>query len=124
MSMPATISTDVGTILCLVACATGGAFLRGIGRVYLLDLDAKSVRLVGDEQGQLREAPTIFHTVVFAGFRPTTCACRALANVMQGFDLDRSHALLSRVVHHLPGKLMVDIFHPSGLFTLAPFDGA
>src|SRR5438034_2150774 len=124
MPMPSALSTHIGSVLRFVACATDGALLGGIGRVDLLNLDAQPFRFVGDEQGELIEAPTVFHAVVFAGFGPTTCACRALTDACKGLYFDGAHALLMGMVHHLPGKLMVDIFHPTRFFALAFLDGA
>ena len=124
MPMPATFSTDVDTVLCFIACTTSRASLTRIGRVYLLYLDTKPLCFIGDELRELIEAPTILHAVVFAGFGPTTCACRALAYACKGLYFDGAHALLMGMVHHLPGKLMVDIFHPTRFFALAFLDGA
>src|SRR6266487_3353952 len=124
MSHPSTVCTDVGAVLCFVSGTASRAFLRCVCGVYLLYLEAKPLCFIGNEHRELIEAPTIFHAVVFAGFCPTTFACRALAYTLQGFYLDRSYALLMSVVDDLPGKLMVDIFHPSGLFALAFSDGA
>ncbi len=123
MSMPATVGTDIGAVLRLIAGSAGRAFLARIGRVYLLYLDAKPLRLVGDEHRQLIEAPTVFHAVVFAGRRPTTCACRALAYSCKRFDFDRTHPLRLCMVHDLAGKLVVDILHPPRFFALAFPDG-
>src|SRR3989442_2853083 len=107
MSHPSALCTDVGSVLDFVSCATSRTFLAAISGVYLLCCAAKAFRFVGDEQGELIEAPTVFHAVVFAGFRPTTCACRALAYARKRLDFDGAHALFLGMVHHLPGKLMV-----------------
>src|SRR5258708_27608152 len=123
MPYPATFSTDIGSVLCLIACATGGTFLAGIGWVYLLDRDAKPLRFVGDEHRQLRETPGVFHPVVFAGSCPTTGACRALADACKRLSFDGTHALFMGMVHNVPGKLMVDILHPPRFFALAFLDG-
>src|SRR5712692_113090 len=88
MPYPSALSTDIGTVLRFVACTTRRAFLRSVGRVYLLYLDAESLCFVGDEGRQLVEAPTILHAVVFAGRCPTTCTCRALAHPCKGLDFD------------------------------------
>ncbi len=69
MSHPSTISTHIGAILRGVSCPTGRTFFGCIGRIDLLDLDAQSLSLVGDEGGELVEAPGILHAVVFAGER-------------------------------------------------------
>src|SRR5258708_38433086 len=69
--------------------------------------------------GQLRETPGILHPVVFAGFRPTTCTCRALAYPCKTFELDGSHPLLSGMIDDLSRKLVVDVLHPMHLFALA-----
>src|SRR5258708_721106 len=119
-----TFSTDIGSVLCLIACATGGTFLAGIGWVYLLYRDAKPFRFVGDEHRQLIEAPGVFHPVVFAGRCPTTGACRALADACKRLYFDGTHALFMGMVHNVPGKLMVDILHPPRFFALAFLDGA
>src|SRR6266852_6792076 len=124
MPYPSTRCTNIRPVLCFISGRTSRTFLGRIGRVYLLNLDAKPFRFIGDECGQLVEAPTILHAVVFAGFRPTTCTCRALADAVQGFNLDGSYAPLMGMVDDLPGKLMVDILHPAGFFALATFDGA
>src|SRR5712692_3223620 len=123
MPYPSAFCTDIGTISCFVSGATSRTFLGGIGRVYLLYLDAKPFRFIGDECGQLGEAPTIFHAVVFAGGCPTTCACRALAYTLQGFNLDGPHALLVGMIDDLSRELVVDVLHPSCFFALALFDG-
>ncbi len=123
MSHPSTLSTNIRPVLRFIPGRTSRTFLGGIGRVYLLYLDTKSLGLVADEGGQLGVAPTILHAVVFAGFRPTTCTCRALADTLQGFDFDRSYPLFMGMVDDLPGKLMVDILHPAGFFALTLFDG-
>lgn len=102
MSMPATFSTEIGSILCLSACATGRTLLAGIGRVYLFYLDAKSLRLLGDECRQLIEAPTILHTIVFAGFRPTTGTCRTLAYPGKCLYFDGSYTLFMGMIDDLP----------------------
>src|SRR5215467_1540019 len=122
MSIPTTVSTDIGSILCFVSGTTGRAFLTGIGRVYLFNLDAKSFCLVGDEHAQLVEAPIILHAVVFAGRCPTTFACRVLAYALQGFNLDRSHTLLRGMTDDLARKLMIDSLHPSPFFALTLLD--
>ncbi len=124
MSMPATLSTHIHSVPCLVSGTTSRTLLTGVGRIYLLYLDTKPFRFVGDEQGELIEAPTMLHAVVFAGFRPTTCTCGALADACQGLHFDRAYPLLMGMVDHLPGKLMVDVFHPSGFFAPAFLDGA
>jgi hypothetical protein len=108
----------------LVSGTASRTFLRCVGRVDLLYLHPKLFRFVGDEQADLIEAPTVFHTVVFAGFRPTTFACRGLAYPCKRFYFDRAYALGVRMVHDLSGKLMVDISHPPRLFALALFDSA
>ena len=122
--MPATISTDVGTVSCLVSDTTGRAFLARIYGVYLLYFDTKTLCFVGNEHRELIEAPTVLHAVVFAGVRPTTCACRALAYPLQGFNLDRAHTLFMRMVHDLSGQLVVDILPPPAFLALALLDGA
>src|SRR5579863_651849 len=122
MPSPSTLSTDIGTILCLVSGFTSRAFLAGIRRIYLLYLDAKPLCFVGKEHRQLIEAPTIVHPVVFAGLCPTTCTCRPLAYSCKSFYFDRSHTLFMGMVDNLPRKLMVDIFHPTSLFAPAFLD--
>ncbi len=119
MPHPSAVRTDIGSVLCFVACATGGAFLTGIGQIDLFYLDAKPFRFVSEECRQLIEAPTVFHPVVFAGFGPTTFACRALAYSCKRLYFDRSYAMLIGMIDNLSGKLMVDILHPSGFFALA-----
>src|SRR5260370_26342969 len=118
MSHPSTLSTNIRPVLRFIPGRTSRTFLGGIGRVYLPFLSTKSLGLVADEGGQLVVAPTILHTVVFAGFRPTTCTCRALADTLQGFDFDRSYPLFMGMVDDLPGNLMVDILHRARLFYL------
>ncbi len=120
MPHPSTIRTHIGSILCLIACATGRTLLGCVGRIYLLYLDAQSLCLVSDEEGQLVEAPGVFHAVVFAGGCPTTCTCRALADACKGLDFDRADALRMRMVDDLSRELVVDILHPSAFFIL-PF---
>ena len=123
MSPPSTRRTDIASVLRLVACATARALLRGVGRVDLLHFDAQTCSFVADEQRQLREAPTIFHAVVFAGFRPTTGACRALAYPRKRLYFDGANALLLGMIDDLTGKLVVDILHPTRFFALAFLDG-
>ena len=121
--MPPTLGTDIGSVLRLVACTTGGAFLAGIRRVYCLNFDAKPFCLVGEKQRELIEAPAIRHAVVFAGRCPTTCTCGALAYACKRLDFDRSHPLLRGVIDHLTRKLVVDIPHPAAFFVLPFLDG-
>src|SRR6266852_5789893 len=124
MAHPSALSTDIGSVLRLVSGTTSRAFLRGVGRVDLLYFDAKPFRFVGDEHRELIEAPGILHAVVFAGLRPTTCACRALAYSCKRFHFDGSHTMFMGMVDDLTGELVVDIFHPTGFFALALLDGA
>src|SRR5260221_12424212 len=109
MAHPSARSTHIGSVLCFVSGTTRRAFLGGVGRVYLLDLDAKPCRFVGDEQGELREAPRILHPVVFAGSYPTTGACRALAYSSKRLYFDRPYALFEGMIDDLARKLVVDI---------------
>ena len=106
-----------------MACPTGRTFFGSVGRINLLYLYPKTLRFVGDKQGELVEAPGILHPVVFASLRSTTCACRALADTCKGFDFDCAHTLFMGVVDNLTGKLMVDILHPTGFFALAFLHG-
>src|SRR5258708_5912194 len=124
MAYPATVRTDIGSVLCFVSGTTGRTFLGRIGRVHLLDFDPKTLRFVGDEQRELVEAPGILHPVVFASFRSTTCTCRALAYSCKRLYLDGSHPLLMGVVDNLARELMVDLLHPTRFFALAFPDGA
>src|SRR5437660_1426676 len=124
MTPPSAFSTDIASVLRLVSGTTGRTFLRRIGWVNLLDLDAKPLRFVGDEGCQLGEAPTILHAVVFAGGCPTTCACRALADPGKGFNFDRAHALFMCMGDNLARKFVVDVFHPPDFLALAFLDGA
>src|SRR5450755_571500 len=124
MSPPSALRTDIRPVLRAISGAACRAILRGVGRVYLLNRDTLPLRFVGDEQRELGKAPGIGHAVVFAGGCPTTFACRALAYPLQGFYLDRAHAQGVGMVHDLPGKLVVDSFHPAGLFALAFPDSA
>src|SRR5450755_435575 len=123
MSLPSALRTHIGSILRGISGAACRAVLRGIGRVYLLYRDALSFRFVGNEHRELIKTPTVGHAVVFANFRSTTGACRALAYPMQGFYLNSADALGVCVIDNLTGKLVVDILHPPGLFALAFPDG-
>jgi len=109
MAHPSARSTHIGSVLCFVSGTTRRAFLGGVGRVYLLDLDAKPCRFVGDEQGELVEAPRILHPVVFAGSCPTTGACRVLAYSCKRLYFDRPYALFEGMIDDLARKLVVDI---------------
>src|SRR5258708_3386673 len=124
MSSPSALSTHIGSVLCFVSGTTRRAFLGGVGRVLLLDRDAKPCRFVGDEQGELREAPRILHPVVFAGSCPTTGACRALAYSCKRLYFDRPYALFEGMIDDLARKLVVDILHPTGFFALTFLDGS
>jgi hypothetical protein len=77
MPLPSTRSADIRTVRCGVACPAGRALLGGVRRVHHLHADPSPFSLVGDEKGQLVEAPGVRHAVVFAGYRSTTFACRA-----------------------------------------------
>src|SRR5258708_26613397 len=124
MAHPSARSTHIGSVLCFVSGTTRRAFLGGVGRVYLLDLDAKPCRFVGDEQGELVEAPRILHPVVFAGSCPTTGACRVLAYSCKRLYFDRPYALFEGMIDDLARKLVVDILHPTGFFALTFLDGS
>jgi hypothetical protein len=93
MAFPATRRTTVVAILGFVVLPTHWAFLARISRINPLDAYPHPFGFVGDERRQLKKAPGVLHAVVFAGFGPTTCTCRALSYPEELFEVDDTHSL-------------------------------
>lgn len=103
MPHPSTVKAHIGSILRLVACSTGWALLRGIGRVNHLHANTQVLSLACDELGQLVEGPCILHAVVFACRGTTTFTCRTLPDAGEGFHFDDANTLLMSMIDDLPG---------------------
>ncbi len=123
MTFPSTLAAFIGSVICFVAVFACWAFLAGISWVDHLDLDAKPCRFVGDELRELIERPTVEGAVVFTGFCPTTCACRALSDAVKGFYSDCPYTLSVGIVDDLARDLVVGILHPAAFLVLGPLDG-
>jgi hypothetical protein len=127
VAVPTALSADVLPIFRLVLLKAGWTGLTRIRRVYLFDADTESFRFVRAELRELEERPRVLHAVVFAGLGtrgPTTCTCRALADTSERLKTNDAYALRSRMIHDLPGELVVAVAHPPALFALTQLDGA
>jgi len=128
MSSPATLRTHIVAVICLVAMETRWARLAGIGRVYPFHRNTRPLGFVGNERGELVERPGGHHAVVFAGVRPTACACRALAgsvaDTSELFHADDAHTLLVSMGDDLMREFVVGVAHPALLFALTLADSA
>src|SRR5260221_12562533 len=121
---PSTVRTDIVAVICRVESEAGRTLLASMGRVYPCHGDACPRCLVGDEGGELMERPGGNHAVVFAGFRPTAFACRALAAASQLLHATDAYALLLGMTDGLRPEVMVGVAHPASLFALTLTDGA
>src|SRR5262249_45030890 len=131
MSCPAALYADLAAICRLVAMEARRADLAGVRRVYPFHRNARPLRLVGNEGGQLGEGPGGHRGVVFGGLAvlgPAAGACgvldRAPADASEAFQADDAYTLLLGMGDDLVGQLVVRVAHPAPLFALVLADGA
>src|SRR5258708_3589249 len=129
MPCPATRRTDIAAVCRLVAVEARRAGLAGVGWVYPFHRDARPLRFVGDEGGELVERPGGDQPVVFAGLgrlaaiSPAACACgvpdRPLTDTGESFQADDTHTLCLGMRDDTMRELVVGVAHPAPLFALA-----